>query len=117
MKTVLVVDDSNFMRRIIKNYLARYDFGVVGEADNGRSGVERYKELNPDIVTMDVTMKVMNGIEATKQIMKISAAAKVLIVSSMGQELVVRDAIISGAKGFIVKPFQEEQFVEALKKL
>lgn len=80
-------------------------------------GVEKFKELNPDIVTMDITMPEMNGLDALREIMKINPAAKVIMVSAMGQEAMVREAIISGAKGFIVKPFKEEGIVSALKKL
>jgi len=117
MKTVLVVDDSTFMRKIIKNAVTKHEFDVIGEAVNGDAAVKLYLELKPDIVTMDITMSGMGGIEATKQIYETDANAKILVVSSMGQELIVKDAIKSGAKGFIVKPFQEDQLIEALKKL
>jgi two-component system chemotaxis response regulator CheY len=117
MKTVLIIDDSTIMRMIIRNTVTKHGFYVVGEANNGRAGVEKFKELNPDLVTMDVTMKEVSGIEALRQIKKISADAKVIMVSAMGQELIVRDAIVAGARGFIVKPFNEEQLIEALKKI
>ena len=92
-------------------------YEIVGEAENGLVGVEKFKELKPDIVTMDITMPEMNGLDALREIMKIDPTAKVIMVSAMGQEAMVRDAIISGAKGFIVKPFKEEGIVSALKKL
>ena len=117
MKTVLVVDDASFMRVLIKNTLTKNGFDVVGEAENGKVGVQKYQELNPDIVTMDVTMPEMSGLEALKEIMKVNPKANVIMVSAMGQETVVKDAIIAGAKGFIVKPFKEDVFLSAFSKL
>jgi len=117
MTTVLIVDDAAFMRISIKNMLTKNGYEVVGEAENGRVGVEKYKELAPDIVTMDITMPEMSGIDALKEIIKFDASAKVVMVSAMGQEAMVRDAIISGAKGFIVKPFKEDGIIAAMKKL
>jgi len=90
---------------------------VVGEAENGKVAVERYKLLNPDIVTMDITMPEMDGITALKEIIKIDPSAKVIMVSAMGQEAMVREAVMSGAKGFIVKPFKEEGIISAIDKL
>jgi two-component system chemotaxis response regulator CheY len=113
----MIVDDAAFMRIQIKNMLSKNGYDVVGEAENGMVAVERYKELNPDVVTMDITMPEMGGLEALKEIIKINSAAQVIMVSAMGQEAIVRDAIISGAKGFIVKPFKEEGIVAAIKKL
>ncbi len=117
MAKVLIVDDAAFMRISIKSMLTKNGYEIIGEAENGLVGVEKFKELNPDIVTMDITMPEMNGLDALKEIMKINPAAKVIMVSAMGQEAMVRDAIISGAKGFIVKPFKEDGIVSALKKL
>lgn len=117
MAKVLVVDDAAFMRISIKNYLTKNGFEVVGEAENGIVAVERYKELKPDIVTMDITMPEMSGLDAMKIIVGMDPGAKVLMVSAMGQEAIVRDAVLSGAKGFIVKPFKEEGLVNALRKL
>lgn len=117
MAKVLIVDDAAFMRISIKNMLTKNGYDVVGEAENGRIGVEKYKELSPDIVTMDITMPEMTGLEALKEIVKINPAAKVVMVSAMGQEAMVRDAIMSGAKGFIVKPFKEDGIIAALQKL
>jgi len=116
MKSLLVVDDSAMMRMIIKNAVAGNGFVIAGEANNGQAGVDKFFELRPDIVTMDVTMNHLNGLEALRKIMKISADAKVIMVSAMGQELIVKDAILSGAKGFIVKPFSAGQLLEALNK-
>ena len=117
MTKVLIVDDAAFMRMAIKRVLERNGFEIAGEAENGRVGVEKYAECQPDIVTMDITMPDMTGIEALKQIRKIDSKAKVIMVSAMGQELMVKEAIMSGAKSFIVKPFKEEHIVNALKKI
>lgn len=116
MKRVLIVDDAAFMRISIKNYLTKNGFEVVGEAENGKVAIQKYEELNPDIVTMDITMPEMNGLEALKVIMKMNPNANVIMASAMGQEAMVRDAVLSGAKGFIVKPFKEEIIVAALSK-
>ncbi|MDR0863187.1 MAG: response regulator [Oscillospiraceae bacterium] len=117
MAKVLIVDDAAFMRISIKTMLTRNGYEIAGEADNGRSGIERFKQLAPDIVTMDITMPEMNGLDALREIMRINPAAQVIMVSAMGQESMVRDSIISGARGFIVKPFKEEGIIAALKKL
>ena len=112
MKRVLIVDDASFMRMSIKNMLANYDFEIVGEAENGVMAIEKYKELQPDIVTMDITMPEMDGLEAL-----IDPGASVVMVSALGQEARMKEAIIYGAKGFIVKPFKEEMLISALSKL
>jgi two-component system chemotaxis response regulator CheY len=117
MAKVLIVDDAAFMRISIKNMLTKNGYDVIGEAENGRVGVEKYKELSPDIVTMDITMPELSGLDALREIVKFDPKAKVIMVSAMGQEAMVRDAIISGAKGFIVKPFKEEGIIAAIKKL
>lgn len=117
MAKVLIVDDAAFMRISIKNMLTKNGYEVVGEAENGKVGVEKYKELSPDIVTMDITMPEMSGLDALREIIKTDPAAKVIMVSAMGQEAMVRDAIMSGAKGFIVKPFKEEGIISAISKL
>ena len=117
MSKVLIVDDAAFMRISIKNMLTKNGYEVVGEAENGAVGVELYKELQPDIVTMDITMPEMSGLDALKEITKIDPKSKVVMVSAMGQESMVREAIVSGAKGFIVKPFKEEGIIAAIKKL
>jgi len=117
MAKVLIVDDAAFMRISIKNMLTKNGYEVVGEAENGLIGVELYKELQPDIVTMDITMPEMSGLDALKEITKLDPQAKVVMVSAMGQEAMVREAIVSGAKGFIVKPFKEDGIIAAIKKL
>ena len=117
MKTVLIVDDSSLMRRLIRRIVVKNGYEVVGEATNGRLGFEKYKELHPDVVTMDLVMDEMNGLEALKLIINENPDANVIMVSSMGQDVIVRDAIVTGAKNFLLKPFDEQQVVEALKKL
>jgi two-component system, chemotaxis family, chemotaxis protein CheY len=117
-KRVLIVDDASFMRELIKNMLSSYNqYEVVGQAENGAIGVERYKSLRPDIVTMDITMPEMTGIEALKVIRAFDPEAKVIMVSAMGQEGMVKEAILSGAKTFIVKPFKEEYLIQTLNKV
>ncbi|PHA01948.1 two-component system response regulator [Bacillus pseudomycoides] len=115
---ILVVDDAMFMRTMIKNLLkSSDDFEVIGEAENGIEAIQKYKELQPDIVTLDITMPEMDGLEALKEIIKIDASAKVVICSAMGQQGMVLDAIKNGAKDFIVKPFQADRVIEALTKV
>lgn len=117
MKRVLIVDDAAFMRISIKNVITKHGFEVVGEAENGAIGVQKYQELMPDIVTLDITMPEMSGLDALKQIIKFNPKANVIMVSALGQETMVREAVISGAKGFIVKPFKEDVIIAALSKL
>ncbi len=117
MASVLIVDDAAFMRTSLKMMLERNGFTVIGEADNGATAVQKYMELNPNIVTMDITMPVLDGIEATKKIKEIDPKANIIIVSAMGQEVYVRDAVVAGAKNFIVKPFKEDHVVKVLSSL
>lgn len=113
---VLIVDDAAFMRMMIKEILTKNGFEVVGEANDGFQAVEKYKELQPDLVTMDITMPEMDGITALKEIRKIDPNAKIIMCSAMGQQAMVIDAIQAGAKDFIVKPFQPERVLEAINK-
>ena len=117
MKKVLIVDDAAFMRVSIKNMLTKNGFDVVGEAENGKVAVTKFQELSPDIITMDITMPEMDGLQALKEIVKLNPAANVVMVSAMGQEAMVREAVMAGAKGFIVKPFKEDAIVAAFSKL
>ena len=117
MKKVLITDDAAFMRFSLKTMLERNGFEIVGEAENGAIAAEKYKILKPDIVTLDITMPVMDGLQALKKIKAIDKSAKVIMISAMGQEGIVREAIISGATGFIVKPFNEETILKVFKKL
>ena len=117
MKRVLIVDDAAFMRMSIRKMLEENGFEIVGEAENGLMAIEKYQELQPEVVTMDITMPEMDGLEALKKIKKIDPAASIVMVSALGQEARMKEAIIYGAKGFIVKPFKEEIIVSALAKL
>jgi len=112
----LIVDDAAFMRMMLRDILAKNGFEVVGEADNGKVAVQMYSELKPDVVTMDITMPEMDGIAAVKEIKAADPGAKVVMVSAMGQQAMVIEAIRSGAADFIVKPFQPDRVLEALGK-
>ncbi len=117
MAKILIVDDAAFMRMMIKDILTKNGYEVIGEAANGIQAVELYKANQPDLVTMDITMPEMDGIEAVKQIKAINPAAKVIMCSAMGQQSMVMDAIKAGASDFIVKPFQADRVLEAVKKI
>lgn len=117
MAKIMIVDDAAFMRITIKNMLKKSAHEVVGEAENGKVAVERYRALLPDVITMDITMPEMDGLTALKEILRINPKANVIMVSAMGQEAMVREAIMSGAKGFIVKPFKEDGILSAIDKL
>jgi two-component system chemotaxis response regulator CheY len=114
---VLVVDDAAFMRMMVKDILSKNGYEVVGEAENGMKALEKYQELKPDLVTMDITMPEMDGISAVKEIKKVDPNAKIVMCSAMGQQAMVIEAIQAGAKDFIVKPFQAERVLEAVKKV
>ncbi len=116
-KTVLVVDDTAFMRMTLKSMLEKNGYEVVGEGEDGQKGVELYKELKPSLVTMDITMPNMDGITAIKEIMSFDPGATVMVVSAMGQKSLVIEALNAGAKDFVVKPFQPDRIAEALAKL
>jgi two-component system, chemotaxis family, chemotaxis protein CheY len=117
MTKVLIVDDASFMRMMIKDILQKNGFEVIGEAANGIEAVNLYKKEKPDVVTMDITMPDMDGIEAVKEIRSFDPGAKVIMCSAMGQQSMVMDAIKSGAKDFIVKPFQADRVLEAIRKV
>jgi two-component system chemotaxis response regulator CheY len=115
-KRVLIVDDAAFMRMMIRDILLKNGYQVVGEAENGLKAINLFHELRPDLVTMDITMPEMDGITAVKEIKKIDPAARVIMCSAMGQQMMVMEAIQSGARDFIVKPFQQERVLQALEK-
>jgi len=117
MARILVVDDADVMRMMIKDILTKNGYEVVGEAADGVQAVERYQELKPDLVTLDITMPEMDGITALKKIKEIDPQAKVIMCSALGQQAMVIDAIQAGAKDFIVKPFQAERVLEAIRKV
>ena len=116
-KNILICDDAAFMRMMIKDILSKNGYNVVGEAENGAIAVEKYAETKPDLVLMDITMPEMDGIQALKKIKENDPAASVIMCSAMGQQAMVIEAIQSGAKDFIVKPFQAERVLEAVKKV
>jgi two-component system chemotaxis response regulator CheY len=113
---ILIVDDAAFMRMMIKDILTKNGHAVVGEAKTGKEAVDMYFSLKPDLVTMDITMPEMNGIEAVKEIRSKDPAAKIIMCSAMGQQAMVIDAIQAGAKDFIVKPFQPARVLDAVGK-
>ncbi|NYT05425.1 MAG: response regulator [Methanomicrobiales archaeon] len=117
MGKVLIVDDTMFMRTLLKNILFSGGHDIVGEAENGEQAVELYAKLKPDLVTMDVVMPKMNGIEALKAIKTADPAAKVIMCTAVGQEQMVKLAIKTGAKGYIVKPFQAPKVLEEVKNV
>lgn len=117
MKRVLIVDDAAFMRLSLKTMLEKNGYEVIGEAENGMIGVSKYKSLQPDLVTMDITMPEMDGIQALKAIRAEDPQAKIIMITAIGQEPMVREAVMSGAKGFIVKPFKEEGVINSINKL
>lgn len=113
---ILIVDDAAFMRMLIKDVLTKNGYEIAGEAENGKVAIEKYSELNPELVIMDITMPEVDGIQAVKQIMTSDPKAKVIMCSAMGQQAMVIESIQAGAKDFIVKPFQADRVVEAVKK-
>lgn len=117
MGRVLIIDDAMFMRKSLSLILEKNGFEAVGEAENGQAGIKKYIELKPDLVTMDITMPVMDGITALKELKKIDPQVKVVMVSAMGQEAYVREAVIQGARSFIVKPFTETQVIKVLNSI
>ena len=116
-KNILICDDAAFMRMMIKDILTKNGYTVVGEAENGAKAVEKYAELKPDLVLMDITMPEMDGIQALKKIKEADPSATVIMCSAMGQKEMVIESIQSGAKDFIVKPFQADRVLEAVRKV
>ena len=114
---VLVCDDAIFMRTMISDILSGAGYEVVGEAETGVQAIERYRELKPDLVTMDIVMPDMGGIEAVREIVKANPDAKILMCSAMGQQALVVEAIQAGAKDFVVKPFQPARVLEAVQRV
>lgn len=114
---VLIVDDAAFMRMMLKDILNKNGYDVCGEACNGNEALEKYKELKPDLITLDITMPEKDGISALKDIMAFDSNAKCVMCSAMGQQAMVIEAIQSGAKDFIVKPFQADRVLESIRKV
>ncbi len=116
-KRVLITDDTAFMRMTLRNVLEKNGYEIAAEAEDGLQAIEKYKATKPDLVTMDITMPNMDGITAIKKIMEIDPEAKIIVVSAMGQKALVIEALNSGARDFIVKPFQPDRALEALQKV
>jgi two-component system chemotaxis response regulator CheY len=117
MGRILIVDDTLFMRTLLKNILFSGGHEIVGEAGDGAEAVEKYEALKPDLVTMDVVMPKMNGIEALKEIKKLDPGAKVVMCTAVGQEQMVKLAIKTGARGYVVKPFQAPKVLDEVKNV
>lgn len=116
-KNILICDDAAFMRMMIKDILTKNGYNIAGEAENGAKAVEKYAELKPDLVLMDITMPEMDGIQALKKIRESDSNAAIIMCSAMGQQAMVIESIQSGAKDFIVKPFQADRVIEAVRKV
>lgn len=114
---VLVVDDAIFMRKMISDILESNGMEVAGEADNGAEAIEKYKELKPDLVTMDIIMPEMNGIDSVRNIISSDPQAKIIMCSALGQQALVQDAIEAGAKDFLIKPFNPSRVIEVIGKV
>ena len=114
---ILIVDDTAFMRMTLRRLLEQHGHEVVGEAEDGADAVQKYAELRPDLVTMDITMPKMDGLAALKAILQLDPHAKVIMCSAMGQKSMVLEAIAAGAKDFLVKPFQPDRVLEAVRKV
>ena len=115
--TVLVCDDAEYMRTMVSRILARAGYEIVGEAETGAQAVEKYKELQPDLVTMDIIMPDMGGIDAVREITRFDPEARILMCSAMGQQALVVEAIQAGARDFVVKPFQPSRVLEAVQRV
>lgn len=113
----MIVDDAAFMRMMIKDIITKNNLGSVVEAEDGSVAVEKYQQEKPDLVMMDITMPEMDGIQAVKHIKEMDPDAKIIMCSAMGQQAMVIEAIQAGAKDFIVKPFQPDRVIEAIKKM
>jgi two-component system, chemotaxis family, chemotaxis protein CheY len=117
-KSVLIVDDAIFMRSILKKLVSKTEgFSVVGEASNGSEAIEKFKALKPDIVTLDIVMPIKDGIQTLRELLLLSPAAKVFMISAMGQEMLKDEALSLGAAGFIEKPFKEDEVVRTLRSI
>ena len=116
-KTVLIVDDIAYVRKTLKQILVSHGYRIVGEAETGQEAVRLYAETRPDFVTMDLVMPIMNGVEATREILKLDVEAKIIVLSAMLQENLVTEAILAGAKDYIVKPFQTDEVLKVIQNV
>jgi two-component system chemotaxis response regulator CheY len=112
---VLIVDDALFMRRMIRDIFSREGFEVVGEAENGAEAVRLHRELKPDLTTMDIVMPVLDGLSALREVVRMDPRANVIMVSALGQESLIAEAIEAGAREFIVKPFQASRVLKVVQ--
>ncbi|GEK34614.1 response regulator [Kurthia sibirica] len=117
MTTLLVVDDALFMRETVKAIASEGGFEIVGEAENGQQAIEQYRKLQPDLVTMDITMPVLSGLDATKAIVEEFPQARIIVITALGQQKLVIKALENGAKDFLTKPFDREQFISTLRQI
>lgn len=115
--SVLIADDAAFMRQMIKNILKDTEYKVIGEARNGKDAVDKYQELQPDLITLDITMPGKNGIEAAKEILEFDEDADIIMCSAMGQQKMVLEAIKAGARDFVVKPFKPDRVLKSFEKV
>ncbi len=111
---IFIVDDSGYMRQVIRKHLENKGFEIVGEASDGLEAVEKYNEFKPDLVTMDISMKKMSGIEATQKIKALDPKAKIIVVSALGEAKFIKEAITAGATDFIIKPFDENRLISSI---
>jgi len=116
-KKILIADDAIFMRMTLRDILVKAGYEVVGEAETGEEAVEKYKQLKPDLVTMDMVMLGEGGVKAVKDIISSNSSAKVLMVSAMGQQALIIESIQSGAKGFVIKPFKPDQVLDEVRRI
>ncbi len=116
MARVLIVDDAKFMRTLVKDALESAGHEIAGEAENGNQAIDKYKELNPDLVTMDITMREKDGLDAAAEILQMDARARIVMVTALGQEELLTRAIKMGVKDFVVKPFPPERLQQAVQK-
>ncbi len=113
---ILIADDAAFMRMMLKTVLTKNEYEVIGEAENGLIAVQKYQDLKPDLTIVDITMPEMDGIQAIKEIRRIDPQARIIVCSALGQQAMVIEAIQSGARDFVVKPFQPERVIDAVRK-
>ncbi|MHA2000455.1 MAG: response regulator [Promethearchaeota archaeon] len=116
-KTIVITDDASFMRKILSKILIQQNYEIIGQADSANAGIEAYKRLHPDLITMDICMPNKSGLEAIHEIIDFDPDAKILVVSALGQELLVMEAIEAGAKDFVVKPFKKEEIIDCVRKI
>lgn len=114
-KRILIVDDSGYMRQVIRRHLEAQGFEIVGEATDGSQVTEMAQRLKPDLITMDLSMRELGGIEATRQVKKVLPDVKIIVVSALGESRFVKEAIMAGAHDFIIKPFTEERLISSVK--